>query len=231
VRLVGASGDVVLRNASFQTPGGAANAPTSIPNWESSITVSGSFEFETGTGNYYRESPEERSNGAAYSLWVKAAATLTQRMRKLGRALQRDVPYLFGVRWRRDLHGGTGTVSVALGNKSVSVTASTQTGWQTLVANVTQDLWLDNFNQDDLAYVLTVPANVNVDDAFLIPGTRFDGHWYFALGDTTPWLLSDLYRATTALSATEGKVQNVLRLLFGEYLPSATGAGVTITDP
>lgn len=224
--LTGLAGDVVLRNASFQNLAGSVSAPTDIPNWTSSIAINGT-NYQFDATNYFRVSPEESANnpaggGTPYGLRMYATATLTQKVRYLNLALSPSTPYFFALRWNRQVGACTGTLKITIGTKSTTVSVTTQTGWQTLVVAMDQNLWLRQFNQDNLGLVidwtLSTGTYLVVDDACFAPMTRYDGLWYTYLGGATNAQKDDKY--TFADTELGNKVQRWLWRLYGRYLPA-----------
>jgi len=242
--VVGHAGDEILRNASFQVFTGTASAPTDIPNWSwSGAAISNAtFEFSSTTNNWYRKSPEEAQNspstgGTPYGLICKATGILSQKIRYLGINLSFNVPYIFGIRWRRDPTGftaGTGAITLRLGSNALATVAvAAQAGWETLTQPLplTTSNWLKNFNENDLDFAIDITVTTNVlciDDCFCGPMSQFDGLWYFAVGGATNWLREDYHTFTD--TEVGSKVQREIALTFpGYYLPSAPAAPSALT--
>lgn len=202
--LIAHAGNEILQNASFQTLTGSAASPTDIPGWTSSVTVS-STNYTFDETNYFRKSPEEAASGATpRALNVKATATLSQTMRTLGVSLSPSVPYVFGCRWNRQVGSASGTLTLHLGDQTTAVSVAAQTGWQTLIVAMDLNVWLRQFNEDDLDVKLAWSrsgGDLLLDDVFFGPMTQYDGLWYFALGGATHFLRDDIFTFTDSENA------------------------------
>ena len=123
-----------------------------------------------------------------------------------------------------------------MGSQTNNVVLAAQTGWQTLTVPGTTgtNQWFENFNEDDLDITIAVSGmtsglELHIDDVLFVPGTLFDGSWYWIAGGQTKFLFLDEF--TYADTATDAKIQRWLWRVYGRYLPHGTGTEITITDP
>ena len=69
-----------------------------------------------------------------------------------------------------------------------------------------------------------------------VPFVRFGlaenliGTWMCPVGGSTPFLRGDVFTYTDSI-ASDSKIQRWLFRAYGRYLPHATAAGETVTDP
>lgn len=220
----------LLGNASFSQRSGTSAAPTEITSWTSSVTVN-STNYTFDEVNYYRDF---HGDTTPKSLNMKVTANLTQKLSLLGRKLRVDVPYLLQVSWNRAVGAATGTLLARLGAQSNSVVAAAQTGWQQLFVPtaIGTNCWYRNFDEQDLDISLEwtrTGGELLIDDILLVPATGFDGSWYWIIGGSTPFLRDDVFTFTD--TKTGAILNEWMRRGLGRYLPSATAAGETWTDP
>ncbi len=224
----------LVLNPSLDQFSGTASTPTAIQSWTSSVTVNAT-NYNFDATNYYRS-----FIGAAtpYALNMRVTANLTQKLSLRKTQLDPRVPYMLQVAWNRQVGAASGTLTIRMGAANTAVVAAAQTGWQLLRVPTTpgQNNWFRNFNEDDMDIAIEwarTGGEILIDDVLLIPGTFFDGSWYFALGGTTPWLNTghdgDFF--TWADSEIGSVLQYWFWRAFGRYLPHATGGSVTWAEP
>lgn len=223
-------------NASFDLRGGTDAAPTSIDNWTVSGAVSAStFTFFAGSttpANIYL--PLVNANIERRGLQVKATNRLRQSLEVRRAALDPDTPYYARVSWLREYAtgSGAGVVSLKVGSQEVQVSATTQTGWQTLELPLDENLWFRNFNVEGLEVQVGVEllsgTGIILDDLIVVPMRAIDGVRHVIVPGRTPFLEGD----TSNWADTQGndaKIQNRFRRDHGRFLPH--DASPTIADP
>lgn len=162
-----------------------------------------------------------------------AGLTITQRYT---RGLDRKVPYLPFLAYNRQAGSApAGTqITIAWGSKSQTVTlGGAETGWNLFVVDRDQDLWLDNFYEDQIDFVVSVPTlasgYLNLSFIHFEPMTYVDGLWYAIVPGTTPFKRGDYWTVTDALDSSDSIIQRYLVYAFNRYLPH-TGSP-SETDP
>lgn len=236
--------DSILKNASFGDVGGTVTVPTSIPNWNSSITVNAT-NYQFDTTNYYQEDSKE--NRSPKSLQVNASAVIKQALQANATTssyaanvtINPKVPYYCGLAWNRQVGSASGTLQLTLGSKSVSVTVSAQTGWQILALPTSNqsDLWPKNWNSDT-AYVqidwTRSGGNLLLDRVMLLPYYPLvnrggqPGTFVLPVSGATAWLLNDT--GTITDSETGAIIQLWAERTWGRYFPHATSSP-SISEP
>lgn len=217
------SGDEILRNASFGVRGGSSDAsPTSVPRW----TVGDIANFEFDSTNYFRPSPQERG-ATPRSLKIKATETVTQKLSTINQSLVTGVPYMALLRYNRAVGSATGTLVLRVGSNSATVAVSAQTGWNTLALTIDENLWYENFAEDDLDIQIDwtrTSGDILVDDVVFAPMTQYDNLWYCVVGGATAFLYNDRFTFENALAGSDGKFQSWLWRWFNRSLPSSKAA-------
>jgi hypothetical protein len=234
--LVGISADdSLLNNASFQSFSGEADDPDSIGSWTSSAGDGSSYYTFDSTNNF-RAAPSDPTT--SYAINLKATTNLTQKLTVPGVELSRNTPYLTAVVWNRAVGSGEGTLVVRMGSKSESIAISAQTGWvvSTVPGSLDQYCWYDNFKEDDLDIALEwtrTSGDLLIAEVLLVPGTYFDGSYYWALPGSaasyTAHLKKDEFTVTD--TATDSIIQKWIARGFDRYLPHGSGSAITWTDP
>ena len=233
-RFVGHAGDEILKNASFQDLEGTEASPTAIPSWTSSVTVN-STNYSFDSTNFFRTSPEEKSAGTSRALNLKVTTVLSQKAKDLGLSLDYNSPYYMAMRFKRD--GPTpasGTLKLVLGSQIYTVAVAAQTGYNLLEATLDNNLFPENFDEDDLDFKIDwtrTGGELLIDDVMLGKMTRYNGNYYFALGGSTHWLKKDKYTFATTLVGADSIVQRWFHYLYRVSLRSKTDGTETITDP
>jgi len=232
VLLVGATADdSLLQNASWT---GTAGAPTTLPGWTSNVQIS--LNYLLDNTNFFRKAPSDGSTSSA--LEIVGSSRTTQKLTVRGTELRRDRPYIFAVAWNRAVSSASGTLNLRMGSLTTSVALSAQTGWNiTTVPNpIGQGCWYKNFAQDDLQVeieFIRTGGGLLIDDAMLIPGTFFDGSWYWVIPASAASYIAPrtLDEFTWNDLATEAIIQQWLVRGFGFYLPHANGSSITWSEP
>jgi len=242
----------LLANPSFeQNTGPAAVAGVitfisgnSITGWTVGSNIT-NFLLDGNTGNYYRT---YQGITTPYSVVFKASDSLTQTTDINNIQFNVNTPYYFQIAYNRQIGSASGTLQIQLGNSSTSVAVSAQTGWNILRLTLDRRCWPHNFAASTqsatsaslmpIKIVWTGSGQLYVDEALLVPMTRFDGHWYAIVGGATMFVAdnhdsftwTDTFAAGTNNSWDVGIIQTWLWRAFGCYLPSTTGAP-TWADP
>lgn len=233
--LVGATADdSFLNNASWSGFGGTASVPTSIDSWTSNVAVSSSLCTFDST-NYFRAAPSEGST--PYAIKLLASVILSQKLTVKGTDLDPNVPMLMAVAWNRSIFSAAGTVYLRMGGTTTTITLAAQSGWQITLVPVTpgQSDWYRLFQQNDLECSIEFARNSGsllVDDVLFIPGTAFDGHWYWQIPSSATYVAPRINdKFTFADIATDSKVQKWIYRGFRRYLPHSLGSSITFADP
>lgn len=230
----------ILKNPSFSqtSPAGPSTSLTAITSWTSDVTVSTTYYDSiggTGVNGYYRD---YQGDTTPLALRIKGDVVLSQNLESQRSVFSENVPYLVQLAWRRKA-GATGTLTMRLGNQSVSATIGSGTNdvWNILRFTGTQ-CWFKNFDKAGLTFSIETTtlavSNVDVDDVIIAPMTKFDGSWYAftgtpATGNPTQWMKFDTFSWTdTELGEGYGVIQKFFCWrAFGTYLPSIPKAPTT----
>jgi len=245
--LTGVTGDTttaLIQNPSFSQFSGTAAAPTAITSW--TFTAGSVSDVQVDQVNYYRACAIEGSSPA--SLEFTASATITQQIAPNNTAGQLALTaYLERLAWNGSIGSWSGSMTVTVGTKSVSV-SSGASGWQLLLRTLNKNLWAQNFEEAGLAVtiaVTVVSGTARIDDFCWSAFTSVGGKLFWAGGGSTNWIVNDSFQAVDSEPSTPSKVQNWIRLMFpGYWLPSAvlpaapvaaatlanSGSGTTVTN-
>lgn len=228
------SDDSLLSNPSFQSFGGTAAVPTSITDWTSSVTVNDT-NFAFDSTNMFRKGPGD--GDTTYSLKVKTACSLTQKLTVSGNDLSRSLPYAMVLIYNAETFSGQGDLVVRMGGvSSGTVTVTGQTGWQVLVVPVAQNWahWYKVFQEDDLAIDIDLTGmsggSVLLGEALFISGTPFDNLWYWVLpssGNAT-YLPPEIDDEFTFLdtAADTSLIQKWVVRAWNYYFPHSNGSSI-----
>lgn len=234
--LVGATADdSYLNNASWSGFGGTAAAPTSIDSWTSSAGDSSSI-YTFDSTNYFRAAPSEGTT--PYAIKLLASTILSQKLTVRGTDLDPNVPMLLAVAWNKTVYSATGTFNIRLGQTTTTINiGAAAAGWNITLVPVAagQSCWYRLFQQDDLGIQLDFArsgGSLLVDDTLLLPGTAFDGHWYWQIPSSATYVaprINDKFTITDI--AADSKVQKWFYRGFRRYLPHSLGSSITLADP
>lgn len=228
--------DSLMGNASW-SGFDSSSSPTTIDSWTSSTTISSSLCTFDST-NIFRTAPSDGTTG--YALNLKASNRFSQTLVAAGQTLNQDVPYLLAVVWNRAVGSAAGTLTLRMGTASTTVTVAAQTGWtQTLCPSsvpLGQSCWYRNIAQNNLTIDIDwtrTSGDLLIDDVLFVPGTFFDGGWYWAIPSSTATYVAgrvgDTY--TWPDIATDSVLQKWFHRGFRRFLPSSVGSSITWTDP
>lgn len=215
----------LLLNPSFSDYSGTVTTLTELTNWEVTSGTIGT-DFEIVTADYYRGAVLEGSTPSC--LKCEASVAIRQKLSTRQAKLDSRVPYYFQIAWKANGNGQfTGTLDVAIGSKTYSVTIAAQEGWQILKVDLDKYCYLKNFNTDDLGVTITVTKTsaastyLLLDDIVWRTWAPYDGTWYAPVGGATPWRLEDTGTFTDTEGASNSKLQRWWHRIYNWSLPSA----------
>ena len=230
--------DSILSNAGFTDFGGTAgsDAPTSLTNWTSTDLTGTSLAYSvTNYGidatNYFRQLPNGATPG---SLQMKVSSRITQKLTTAGQELSDDIPYLMVVVWNASVGSANGTLNLRMGTVTTTVALTGQANWNvTLVPNpIGQSAWYRQFAQADLQCqieFIRTSGTLNIAEVMLVPGTQFDGSWYWLLPASTsayaPFRVRDSF-TWPDISVGNSVLQTWFARAFGRYLPHSNGSSI-----
>lgn len=238
--------DSLLSNPGFRTFGGTAgsDAPTSLTGWTSTDLTGAALTYNvTNYGidqtNTFRTGP---SDGTPGSLTMKVSSRITQKLTVRGTELDKDTPYLLAVVWNRSVGAATGTLNMRMGAITSTVTLAAQSGYQvtTVPSPVGFSAWYRQFAQNDMQVQIEfvrTGGTLNICEVLLVPGTQFDGVWYWILPSSATWTaprVLDTFTFADGESSTGGVNQRwFARAQFAgsdSYLPHSNGSSITFAD-
>lgn len=232
----------VCNNSSFSTYNAAAVAP--VPKFQGWTEVTGASMLSQDTTNYYRSHPRAQTNAslkitADGSTDCKIVQTLANmRISQLGNA-----PYFARVMLNKTIgSAANGTFHLRVGSQTVSIALSSLgSNWQELMLPIDENLWARNMNEADFDVELEWEDNSStgyllVDDLIVAPMTLVDGtYWLLRHNHATAPVdhkFGDEFAFTdTGGAAGTGLIQYWLWRSGLGYLPSASGGGITFSDP
>jgi hypothetical protein len=226
--LSGLTASNYLSNPSFDQYSGTIAVPTAITDW---TPLSGVYTgLEIDQTNYYRNFRGASTPG---SLKMKANETVTQKFSVRNLQLNPNVPMFLQLAFNREVGTGDGTITLTVGNKTVSVAMAAQTGWNTLVMPMSSAYqWFKLFNVTNPGISVQLSGRttgyVLIDDIIFAPMTNFDGWWWAVVGGATKFLRDDNF--TTVDTEVGSVLQTWFWRALGRYLPSTVGAP-TWPDP
>jgi len=225
----------LIVNGSFEEIDGAVGAGNlnTIFGWDIATGLITDFEYDST--NYYASSKTELDQGTSYALKMKANSKITQNLRTNGTNLDLNSPYIFLLYWNRQVGGADGTLTIRMGAATTNVVFAAQAGWNQLALTANQNLWYENFKENDLNIEvewsgMTV-GTLLIDWVIFDSMTYFDGTYYMAYPGVTPFEIGDVFNWTDSLTVVEGKIQYWLQRQTGLYLPHNNAGAETITDP
>ncbi len=233
--------DSILNNAGFRSYGGTAAAPTSLTSWTSSAGDS-SAVYTIDTTDYFRYAPSEIPSGTPSSLSLVASTRLQQYLTGAKQtSLSDNIPYLMAVIWNAEVGTAVGTLNIRMGGITTTVTVSGQSGWNVSLApsNIALGFscWYRQFAQANLLYEvewIRTSGTIKVGEVLVLPGTPFDGCWYWAIPSGTPyaqWRDRDEYDVVDRATGSAKWQNAIMRGFPGVYVPSSDGSSVGLTEP
>lgn len=221
-----------LQNPSFDvTHGTTASATDKVSGW----TITSNPTNLARQATYYKRAPGTSAANSA-SLEFTGAATIVQYLsERNGAAFNQFFPYQLVFAFKKTNSGATGTLTASLGSTTLAVTLGSyaDTDWHFANLALDEDLYMANWNEAsaEVGFALSgvSAGSLYVDDVVLAPMRLVDGHWWMAVGGSTPFLLGDAYTFATTYNSTEGKVAAMLwRAGLGSF---PNDASPSIADP
>jgi hypothetical protein len=200
----------ILRNSRFSSFNGTvptAGVPTVAPNTTAfaSWTLDTAASFKASVDNVTRIA-QNQTSAKALRL-AAAAANVNQRLFIGGFDFNVERPYLPAALIHR-ANAVTGNIVLSWGSKNQTFTVASLTNndYTWIVADRDQDLYYDNWKQEDplidVAFnTLSVPDDVQVIEVGFFPGLLINGFWWWLLGGDTPALREDFFTTTLAQTA------------------------------
>lgn len=224
----GGAGGSLARNSSFD----AVNSSDEPSSWEVTGTV-------TDSSSYYRRAPGVDAANSK-SCQMSAGSSLSQKIRNAAQALRSDQPHFLRVMVNAD-GGATGQFILRLGavSKTIADVATLGGGWQEVAIDLDENLWYQNFMEDecDIALEWNGTGTILVDDLIFTVWDALDGTFWMPIGGTTPWMYDDKLEVTDTGGdpAVNGGIRNYWAYLAGlGYFPHDNGAGggaITWAEP
>lgn len=239
----------ILQNPSFEqgasTDDAVLSSTTQLTGWTAGTAAS--VKTRSASGYTYRGFPGDQ-NTTLWGVEFVGSTTLTQVLRTAspGARFDERKPYYCQIAWKR-LASATGTLTLHLGSRSVSVDVSTGVNgaWNILRLPVGQNNWFTRFNEADLDVKVDMASlatgTVVVDDLVLAPYENVDGTWWAIVGSDTPWLFGDTHTFTDVDGGTRAIFsywlwrayhdQADVMLELRGWLPTDNAGLETIADP
>ena len=98
-------------------------------------------------------------------------------------------------------------------------------GWNLVALDRDRDLWPGRFTEPTAGTGVSIvwsgrsTGELVLDEVTLAPMVSIDGTFWQFVGGETRWQLDDAGASTDALSGTDSKIQRMLAVSFGRYLP------------
>lgn len=205
----------VLKNGNLTSNNSAGSVTTMFTNWTlDSLTGSAVDTTNVHIANF----------GQTAASWKVSAAgrSLTQRLP----SLNSGIPYLPFLAYNRQAGSApAGTqITIAWGSKSQTLTlAGTETGWNYFIVDRDEDLWTDNFYEDQVDFVVSVPTLasgfINISMIHLFPMINIGGTWWAILPGSTPFKKLDNFGTIAdSFVSSDSLIQRYLAYAFDEYL-------------
>lgn len=208
----------ILTNGNFTTNNTSGSVTTMFQGWTLSSTTGVSVDTTNVHIADYGLTPASLKVTSA-----GAGLTITQR---LTRGLDRKTPYLPFLAYNRQAGSApAGTeITIAWGSKSQTLTlGGAETGWNLFVVDRDADLWVDNFYEDSIDFVVSVPTlasgYLNLSFIHFEPLLYVDGLWYIIIPGGTAFKRGDYWTVTDALDSSDSVIQRYLVYAFNRYLP------------
>jgi hypothetical protein len=224
--------DSLLSNPGFRDVDLTNN---SITNWTSDVTINGT-NYSDDTTNFFRAAP---SDGTPSSLVMNVSALLSQKLTVPGVELNDDIPYLLAVVYNAEVGTATGTLTARMGNVFNSVTVDGLTGWRVLLVpgSTGESNWYRLFAKDDMQLEVQFTRStgtLNIGEVLFLPGTQFDGSWYWVLpanqATYTPARVRDEFTWPDVATGTARNQTLIHRAFAGVYLPHSNGSSISFTE-
>jgi hypothetical protein len=234
--LVGVSCDAtqnLIQNPSFASfAGTGATSSFALTGWTQTAGLAASCSIDTT--NYYRASNAEATPGA-----LKATASVTFTTTIPAGQLNATLAYMGQLAVNFSQYGGTGSVSLQIGNLGPFTVSSGVGGWNLLRPTIDKNLYYANFVTSGavtVTLIITVSGGtaILVDDLNFQPFQNVAGKLLWAIGGSTNWVLNDSATITdsvptTSAVPTTGFTQTMIAEAYGKSLPSFAPATAPTT--
>lgn len=220
--------DSLINNPSFSIVTGTTPTVTSLVDW---TLDSGTLPVVDGT-NYFRGF---QGDTTPYAAKFAADASISQLLSVRGASFDPLTPYNLIVAYNRSTGSGTGTLTITVGDSTVSVNLTTaSSGWNRVTLNLSSsDLWFANFNASNPVVRIAISGSSGytlIDDVLLVPGTNLDGTYFFICGGATKFLMDDQFSWLDSNNDAEyGIIQRWMNRKYGRSFPSSLSP--TFADP
>lgn len=226
-------------NPSFDSlDGSAITSLTSIPGWTVGAELIANYNLDRT--NFYRDFEGARDTA---SLKFLDNGSVTQKFTVNGIKLK-NKPYYVQIAYNRAVGSCDGLLWLSVGNASVSVVLSAQSGWNILRLPLNRNLWPQNFAAvagNDITNIKVqlsgrTTGTLLVDDLIFTEMDSFDGHWYAVVGGSTPFVAGpqgahDKFTWTDSFVGSDSILQQHFWRIFGRYLPYNKSGAETWADP
>ena len=144
---------------------------------------------------------------------------------------------MLAVMFNAAVGSAVGTLTARMGSVATSVATSGLAGWRALLVPTStgQSCWYRQFQQEDLQIQLQwarTSGNLLIDDVLWIPGTYFDGSYYWLMPATAtayiPFRVNDTYTFADSAPYTNAVFQRWAMRAFRWYWPSSNGSSITL---
>ncbi len=223
-----------ITNPSFSLFTGSITSLTELSGWTVGSALS---NLNLDEVNYYRGAGGT-SDPTPRALKFLANESVSQNFEINNTKLDPDVPVYMQVAYNRSVGSADGRLTLQVGNVTVDVVLSSQSGWNLLVMTLDKKLYPRYFaSLNEPVVKLTwsgrTTGTLLVDDLVLAPMTMLDGTWYAVVGGATPFIGNnrDSFTWTDALAGTDSIIQQWFWKLYGGYLPHSKVGAETWADP
>lgn len=212
------TGSKLLQNGNLTTNNTSGSITTMFQGWTlSSLTGVSVDTTNVHIADYGLTPASLKVTSAGVGL------TITQRFL---RGLDRKTPYLPFLAYNRQAGAApAGTqITIAWGSKSQTLTlGGAETGWNLFVVDRDSDLWCDNFYEDQIDFVVSVPTlasgYLNISFIHFEPLFYNDGCYYIIIPGTTSFKRGDYWTVTDAFTGSDSILQRYIVYAFNRYLP------------
>ncbi|RLD10049.1 MAG: hypothetical protein DRI56_03235 [Chloroflexota bacterium] len=219
------SSSQLISNGGFETITGSAPS-ISVSGW----TLSDASDFDEETTTVFR--------GSKALKFVDGGGDSNVLQYITSASIDISRPVLAVVHYNRETGSGDGTLTLRLGTQTVSVTLSSQTGWNRLIlgSGASTAGWYENFKEDYDGSGIRVQVSLSsrttgyvlIDEVIVAQPVLFDGKYYLLLVGSTDALVGDYWTFTDSVS-NDGRIQTWLARIYGKFLPH-TSSGETYAD-
>jgi hypothetical protein len=232
----------LLSNPSFSSASIAAGLPATgaavtlatgdtISNWTLSAAET-NYQLTAVTADTFKDPVGDTTPRA---LRLLGNAGVSQTFATANIRFTTSTPYLLTLGIKRE-SSADGTITISWGSKSQAVSVSgLAAGWNLVALDRDRDLWPGRFTEPTTGTGVSIvwsgrsTGELVLDEVTLAPMVSIDGTFWQFVGSETRWKLDDAGAITDALSGTDSKIQRMLAVSFGRYLPHS--GSPTLADP